>query len=134
MAQTSTFNVLTAEQVNLFQREGILLQESVFSADEVREMSSETEREFAVDEPRRTVEKETGQARGVHGSQLYSPYFGELVRSPRLLNTAQQLLDGDVYIHQFKINAKRAFVGDVWEWHQDFHFCTPRTACRHRER
>jgi ectoine hydroxylase len=25
-----------------------------------------------------------------------------------------------VYIHQFKINGKAAFDGDVWQWHQDY--------------
>lgn len=115
-------DVLSAEQIESFKRDGILLQESLFSPDEVRKMSDQTELEFAVDEPRRTLEERTGQARGVHGSQLYTEYFGRLVRLPRLLYAARQLLGDDVYIHQFKINAKRAFVGDVWEWHQDFHF------------
>ena len=23
-------------------------------------------------------------------------------------------------MHQFKVNAKAAFDGDVWQWHQDF--------------
>ena len=32
----------------------------------------------------------------------------------------RQLLGGDVYMHQFKINAKAAFNGDVWQWHQDY--------------
>ncbi len=26
----------------------------------------------------------------------------------------------DVYVHQFKLNAKAAFEGDVWQWHQDY--------------
>ena len=31
-----------------------------------------------------------------------------------------QLLDEDVYMHQYKVNAKAAFDGEVWQWHQDF--------------
>ena len=31
-------------------------------------------------------------------------------------------MESPAYIHQFKINAKRALVGDLWEWHQDFQF------------
>src|SRR5690606_29198399 len=27
---------------------------------------------------------------------------------------------GPVYMHQYKINAKAAFDGDVWQWHQDY--------------
>jgi ectoine hydroxylase len=30
------------------------------------------------------------------------------------------LLATEVYIHQTKINTKRAMAGDWWEWHQDF--------------
>ena len=31
-----------------------------------------------------------------------------------------QLLGGPVYMHQYKVNAKAAFDGDVWQWHQDY--------------
>ena len=30
------------------------------------------------------------------------------------------LFDEEVYMHQFKINGKMAFAGDVWQWHQDY--------------
>jgi ectoine hydroxylase len=42
------------------------------------------------------------------------------VRHPNFIAPAEQMLGGDVYIHQFKINAKAAFDGDVWQWHQDY--------------
>jgi ectoine hydroxylase len=32
----------------------------------------------------------------------------------------RQLFGEDVYVHQFKLNAKAAFEGDVWQWHQDY--------------
>ena len=31
-----------------------------------------------------------------------------------------QLLGGQVYMHQYKVNAKAAFDGEVWQWHQDY--------------
>ena len=31
-----------------------------------------------------------------------------------------QILDGPVYMHQYKVNAKAAFDGEVWQWHQDY--------------
>ena len=31
-----------------------------------------------------------------------------------------ELFDEEVYMHQFKINGKMAFEGDVWQWHQDY--------------
>ena len=32
----------------------------------------------------------------------------------------KQYFGEDVYVHQFKLNAKAAFEGDVWQWHQDY--------------
>ena len=31
-----------------------------------------------------------------------------------------QILGEELYMHQFKINGKMAFDGDVWQWHQDY--------------
>jgi ectoine hydroxylase len=31
-----------------------------------------------------------------------------------------QILGGPVYMHQYKVNAKAAFDGEVWQWHQDY--------------
>ena len=31
-----------------------------------------------------------------------------------------QIYGESLYMHQFKINGKMAFDGDVWQWHQDY--------------
>ena len=31
-----------------------------------------------------------------------------------------QIFGEPLYMHQFKINGKMAFDGDVWQWHQDY--------------
>ena len=31
-----------------------------------------------------------------------------------------QIYGDEFYMHQFKINGKMAFDGDVWQWHQDY--------------
>jgi ectoine hydroxylase len=43
-----------------------------------------------------------------------------MAHHPRLVEPLQQLFGEGVYLHQFKINAKAAFEGDVWQWHQDY--------------
>ena len=50
----------------------------------------------------------------------FSDVFALLARHPRLIEPVRQLFGEDVYVHQFKLNAKAAFEGDVWQWHQDF--------------
>ena len=59
-------------------------------------------------------------SRTAFAAQNYSEPFRRLGRHPRLVAPVQQLLGGDIYMHQFKINAKAAFDGDVWQWHQDY--------------
>jgi len=46
--------------------------------------------------------------------------FRVLARLPRLIEPTQQILKSEVYIHQYKLNAKVALDGEHWEWHQDF--------------
>ena len=43
-----------------------------------------------------------------------------MAHHPRLVEPLQQMFGEGVYVHQFKINAKAAFEGDVWQWHQDY--------------
>ena len=37
-----------------------------------------------------------------------------------MVEPLRQLFGEEVYVHQFKLNAKAAFEGDVWQWHQDY--------------
>ena len=39
---------------------------------------------------------------------------------PRMIEPIEQIFGEKLYMHQFKINAKAAFTGDVWQWHQDY--------------
>src|SRR4029077_1907296 len=66
------------------------------------------------------VREKTGDVvRTAFAVHTYHPVFEALVHSPRFVEPAEQLLKGKTYIHQFKINGKAAFGGDVWHWHQD---------------
>jgi ectoine hydroxylase len=37
-----------------------------------------------------------------------------------MIQPVEDLLQEKLYMHQFKINGKMAFDGDVWQWHQDY--------------
>ncbi|KAJ8136048.1 hypothetical protein OY671_010739, partial [Metschnikowia pulcherrima] len=37
-----------------------------------------------------------------------------------MIEPVEQVFGEKVYMHQYKINAKSAFTGDVWQWHQDY--------------
>ena len=43
-----------------------------------------------------------------------------LARVQHMIDPVEQIFQQKVYMHQYKINAKWAFTGDVWQWHQDY--------------
>jgi ectoine hydroxylase len=65
-------------------------------------------------------EKDGQTVRSAFAVQTYNEAYRRLSRHPRLIEPAMQLLGGPVYVHQFKLNAKAAFDGDIWQWHQDY--------------
>lgn len=68
------------------------------------------------------VLEENGLVRALHGCHLYSSIFEGLTHHAHLLEPAMQILGTEAYVHQFKINLKLAFGGEVWPWHQDYIF------------
>jgi ectoine hydroxylase len=113
---------LSREQAESFERDGFVLVEDCFSAAEVAVMRGELPSLFSEDSPRKVSEAGGAVVRSVYGSHTTNEVFGLLGRHPLLVEPARQLLDSEVYIYQFKINAKAAFDGDLWDWHQDYIF------------
>ena len=65
-------------------------------------------------------EKGSDAVRTNFAAHMYSEPFARLARHPRMVEPVMQIFGEDVYMHQFKINGKMAFDGDVWQWHQDY--------------
>ena len=75
---------------------------------------------YAQRRPENVREKTGDVVRTNFAAHLYSYPFAKLARHPRMVEPIKQLYGEDVYMHQFKINGKAAFDGDVWQWHQDY--------------
>ncbi|WP_433272790.1 phytanoyl-CoA dioxygenase family protein [Actinosynnema sp. CS-041913] len=114
--------MLSDDALKAFRRNGFVACATGFTGAEVRVLRELAEAEFDRDSAARVLEKDGRTVRGVHGSQRVNADFARLVRDPRLLGPATAVLGGPAYVHQFKINAKKAMRGDVWPWHQDFIF------------
>lgn len=113
---------ITKEQARFFDEQGYLLLPECFTRREVDAIRSELPAVFAEDSLRRVVEKSGNFVRSVYGSHMFNETLRLLSRHPRLVLPAMQILGGEVYVYQFKVNAKASFGGDVWEWHQDYVF------------
>lgn len=66
------------------------------------------------------TEKESGQVRSIFEVQKLSELIAELVRDPRVLGRARQILGSDVYVHQCRVNYMPGFKGRGFSWHSDF--------------
>ncbi len=111
---------LTPEHLQQFDEEGWLFFEDVFDADEIRVLNAEAHKIFASDRKEVFREADGTTARTAFAAQNYNEAYRRLGAHPRLVGPVMRVLDGPVYMHQFKINAKAAFNGDVWQWHQDY--------------
>ena len=111
--------MLTEDQVRQFHEEGYLFLPETFSPEEVAILKSEAEDIYRQERPEVWREK-SGAPRTAFAAHLYNEAHGLLARHPRMIKPVEQLFGEQVYMHQYKINAKASFTGDVWQWHQDY--------------
>ena len=86
----------------------------------IRVLLDEVPKIYAEHRPEIVREKDGVTPRTSFAAHTYNEAFAKLGRHPRMVEPVRQLFDEDVYMHQFKINGKQAFDGDVWQWHQDY--------------
>jgi ectoine hydroxylase len=111
---------LSKERLAQFDHEGYLFFPGLFSADEIKVLVDEVPQLYARREVYNVREKDSDAVRTKFAAHLYSEPFARLARHPRMVEPVMDLFDEKVYMHQFKINGKAAFAGDVWQWHQDY--------------
>ena len=111
---------LTLEQRAQFERDGYLFFPGLFSADETAGLVDEVPRLYEHQADYNVREKGKTAVRTNFAAHLYSAPFARLARHPRMIEPVEDLLGEPLYMHQFKINGKMAFEGEVWQWHQDY--------------
>jgi len=111
--------MLNQQQVRQFHDEGYLFLPETFTPEECALLRAEAEAIYRQQRPEIWREK-SGAPRTAFAAHLYNEAFGLLARHPRMIRPVEQLFGESVYMHQFKINAKASFTGDVWQWHQDY--------------
>lgn len=117
-------HALTAAQLADYQRDGFIVLEDLFDAqeadallNEVRSMSADpavTDRDEAIREPGSKA------VRSIFRVHELNHRVASLARDPRLLHVARQILGSEVYIHQSRANMKPGFKGKEFYWHSDF--------------
>lgn len=112
---------LGSEQVEGFQRDGYLLVERLFSAEEVALMLEVAREDRLLKE--HAYGRKDAQGRESRLALWNHPgddLFGVVSRSRRIVDAMEQLLGGEVYHYHSKLMLKEPRVGGAWEWHQDY--------------
>ncbi len=110
---------LSSEQIRQFETEGWFFLPEVFSAEEVAILCDEAQDIFRTKREEIWLEK-SGAPRTAFAAHTYNEAFRLLGADKRLIEPVEQVFGEQLYMHQFKINAKAAFDGEVWQWHQDY--------------
>jgi len=105
-----------------------LLMRQVISQEDVKECIKELdELEGDVDDTvarhgsRAVIEPDGGTLRSVYALHLDpASVMGRMSTSLPIVACAQQILGGDVYVHQSRLNLQKAFHGTGFSWHSDF--------------
>ena len=114
---------LTDEQLAQYQRDGFLVFPNLLNEAEVAVLQSDVP---VLQSSKRghadaNVMTDSGGVRSSYSPGLDSQAFDAVLRLPRILNPVRQLLNGEVYLYQSRLNAKpKADPGATWQWHQDF--------------
>ncbi|WP_052851687.1 ectoine hydroxylase [Streptomyces avicenniae] len=123
-AGTDAPGPFAAGELAAFERDGFASVEQLITPDEVAVYRAELDRlvgdpRIRADE-RSIVESASGEIRSVFEVHRISEVFAALVRDPRVVERARQILGSEVYVHQSRINVKPGFGASGFYWHSDF--------------
>ena len=111
---------LTEAQLVRLHEDGVLVLPEMLSRAEVGLLIGELPGLLAERRPENFREKGSDMVRTAMGLHLRNAVFARLVRHPRLIEPALQILGEPAYVQQVKVNAKAAHTGEIWQWHYDF--------------
>ena len=111
---------LTQDQLRRLDQDGFLVLPDVFTPEEIELLRNEVPTMVAEQRPENPREAGKEKVRNILSLHRRNELYARLVRHPRMLEVACQILGEDLYPQQVKINLKTGFDGGGFEWHTDF--------------
>lgn len=115
---------VSALQAVQFDRDGYLVLEDLFSAEEVEFLQRAAGQLLAdpaaLDPDTIVTEPQSDEVRSIFEIHAQSKVMARLAADSRLADVARFLLGDEVYIHQSRLNYKPGFKGREFYWHSDF--------------
>ena len=109
---------LNDEQQQAYRDKGYVLLPDLFSAAELAVLDAAMIEVLNRDGPE-VAREQDGSVHLVYGMHLFDERLYTLSRHPRIVEPCRQLADGEVFVHQSRVNAKQ-YHGAMVDWHQDF--------------
>ncbi|TFH85839.1 ectoine hydroxylase [Billgrantia azerbaijanica] len=115
---------LSQAQLDEFDRKGFLFEPNFIGGEELAELRRELKALLERDDFRgrdfSIVEPQGKEIRSLFAVHFLSERFNQLARDARLMGRVRQILGGEAYVHQSRINYKPGFEGKGFNWHSDF--------------
>jgi ectoine hydroxylase len=112
---------LNKNRLGEYQQNGFVLEKGMFNAEEIDLLRR------AAKEDRQLDQHSFGRGDGEGGTVRLSLWnhpgdtlYGMFARCETIVNSAEKLLEGEVYHYHSKMIMKDAKVGGAWAWHQDY--------------
>ncbi len=106
-----------SEEKTAFERDGYVLVENLFTAEETAILQQHAEKGREV----RVMPDADGRASKLDlWMDVRGDVFGAVARQARIVERVRALLGEDVYHWHSKVMLKEPRVGGAWEWHQDY--------------
>lgn len=112
---------LTASQVSEYHEKGYVLARGMFSAAEIDLLGRAAKEDRELDA--RSFGRNDGEGHVVRLSLWNHPgdaLYGMFARCSSIVDSAEKLLNDEVYHYHSKMIMKDARVGGAWAWHQDY--------------
>jgi len=111
-------------QLASYEHNGFLLMPDLFAGDEAQALLDEVRQlcaDPAIAAMDEAIAEPGGQAiRSIFRVHQLGQAVSRLVRDPRIVDVARQILGSEVYVHQSRANMKPGFEGREFYWHSDF--------------
>jgi ectoine hydroxylase len=112
--------ILQKAQIDFYRENGYLVINNLFDKSEIDTLQEDALKLNNMRGVSNIILEANGDVRSIFAPHTISYRYAQLYRQSRLVNPAKQLIGTDIYLYQYKLNNKKAFVGNWWEWHQDF--------------
>ena len=112
--------MLNTNQLDDYSNEGYLFVPELLPMEEISAVMTQLPELSTLQRPEVIFEKDSETVRSLMNVHTYSKAADKLIRHQSIIDPVKQILQSDVYVFQCILNLKRAFTGDIWQWHQDY--------------